>query len=410
MIRYFRRSSVLFAVVLLVVACDSDDDALELRNRFAVAADNISSVSVETPLSVIEVDRPITLSFTSNDTTENLAARATWSSSNTSIATVSANGQVTGVADGTVTIQGSLGPYSDSVDIRVSSAPLTGIEFVVPEPVNECDSVQLQAKGIYASDDDSVREELSGVVWSVSNSPATVGVFSTTTNGLFRSSNAGTAVVTATRGDVSEQLSLVISDNLQNIVITPSEPVVSLSSTTQFTATAEYSTVADTPDITDNVSWSIDKTNLAGIDNTLPGKGAVSATAIGEVVVSATCGGVGPATVAFSIGDPDIVTSIEFEWGSDLVFAYSGSENERQLIVWANLQNGERVRIEEELNWTVLSGGDTNVLSVSNEEGSKGLLTVRGRGSLSVRVKYDGDRFDNDESILNEKTLRITVN
>ncbi|HKY91948.1 MAG TPA: Ig-like domain-containing protein, partial [Nevskiaceae bacterium] len=51
-----------------------------------------------------------------------------WSSSNDNLATVDGNGLVTGVAEGTVTITAAKKDFSDTIEVTIGAAVLTGIE------------------------------------------------------------------------------------------------------------------------------------------------------------------------------------------------------------------------------------------------------------------------------------------
>ena len=405
------RMTTVVLAALVVAGCDSDNDVQELRNRFAIAANNVASVAIVDAPEVIELSTPTSLTLTADGGTENFASQASWSSGDTTVATVSDSGVVTGIADGTVTIQGTLGPFPASVDIRVSSAPLTDIIIATPDPINECGSAVVTAEGLYAADNNSLRN-LNDWVWAVSNTP-TIGVFSSETNGLFRSSANGTATITATRGGVTREAILTVKDNLQSIVITPTDPVVTTTSGLQFTATAVYDDVADQPEITDNVSWSVSNTSIARVDNTLPGKGTVTASTTGEVTLTAVCSesaALVEEEVRFSVGDPSIVISIEFQRGNTFNLEYEGIERTIQLNAMANLQDGTSVNINEDVNWSLVRR-DTPLLSISNSDGSEGELTIRGTGRITIEIEYDtdSDRFDEDDSTFNTERITIDV-
>ena len=56
--------------------------------------------------------------------TQNLTSQATWTSSNTGVATINAGGLATGVSAGTTTISATLGSVSNNATLTVQSAPL----------------------------------------------------------------------------------------------------------------------------------------------------------------------------------------------------------------------------------------------------------------------------------------------
>jgi hypothetical protein len=71
----------------------------------------------------------------SDNSTQNLTTSVTWSSSNTAIATVNAQGVVTAVSPGTVTITATSGSSTGSVNITVTSATTPAVN-VMPITVN----------------------------------------------------------------------------------------------------------------------------------------------------------------------------------------------------------------------------------------------------------------------------------
>lgn len=394
---------------LLVVACDSDNDAKELRNRVTVATQNYTVVAIQSANTVLEANRTYSLALLAGVTEANIdqTSDAIWSSSDTSVATVNSRGELTAISDGTVTITSDFGSLTDSVDLRVSSAPLTSIAIQAPEMLNECDSTQLSATGLFAADNGGERDITDSVNWSVATTPQTVGVFSGTTDGLFRSSGSGTAVITATRDDLSANANIEISDNLVSLAITPQAPVITTTVNTQFTATAGYSDVTESLDVTDNASWSVSSTSVASIDNTPPDKGLLNAISNSNVTLSVTCGGVS-ANVALEVGDPSIVESIRFgREDNPFEFDFSG-ETVVQLNAFARLQTQDEVNITQDVDWITVRRS-TTALSLSDDTGSKGELTVSGRGSITVRIEYDGDDFDDTNSTFNTPTLVINV-
>ncbi|MEM7258645.1 MAG: Ig-like domain-containing protein, partial [Pseudomonadota bacterium] len=152
--------------VLMMVACDSDNDAQELRNRVIVATQNYGVVAIQSDNTVLEADRTYALTLLAGVTeaSVNESGNAFWSSSDTDIATVNSRGDVTGISDGEVTITASFVSLTDSVDLRVSSAPLTSITVVAPATMNQCGSTQLSADGLFAADNAGIRNITDSVV------------------------------------------------------------------------------------------------------------------------------------------------------------------------------------------------------------------------------------------------------
>ncbi len=400
-------------LVGMLVACDSDNDAKQLRNRVTVATQNYDAVEIRSASDVLEADTlsALTLWAGNGEPSIEHTTDAIWASNAVDIAKVSSAGLVSALADGNVTISAQFGSLTATRVLRVSSAPLTSISLDAPATLDECESVQISATGLFAADDGSERNITDAVSWSVSNTPATVGVFSSVTPGLFRSSNTGSAVITATRGSISRQATIAIADNLESLTLLPVSPVLSTSRPTVFSVTAGYNNKDATPDISDNASWVIADTGIASIDNTLPGKGTLNPFANSNTTMTVSCGGQ-QVVRSLEIGDPSIVESIKFgREDNPFSFDYQGSEIIVQLRAVAVLQTQNEETITEDVDWIVQSRDDGTPITLSNDSGSKGQLTVRGRGSITVRIEYDfdSDRFNEDDSTFNKPTLTINV-
>ena len=106
--------------VTITAAYGGATDTIELTIKEAVP---VLSVEIATPASTeIEVGKTLQLSATvSNGPAD---AKATWTSSDDSIATVSADGLVTGIKVGSVTITAAYGGVSDSITLTIKEPPI----------------------------------------------------------------------------------------------------------------------------------------------------------------------------------------------------------------------------------------------------------------------------------------------
>ena len=128
----------------------------------------------------------------------------TWTSSDTSVATVSATGHVTGVAVGpaTITVTTQCGPFSASVNITVTAVPVMGVAIAQSSPValvlGTTPTATLNAN--FTPTNATNRE----VTWT-SNSPAIATVSPTTGTGpvTVTAVAVGSAIITATAADTS---------------------------------------------------------------------------------------------------------------------------------------------------------------------------------------------------------------
>jgi uncharacterized protein YjdB len=229
----------------------------------------------------------------------------TWSSSNTALATVDANGLVTAVAaGGPITITATSEGKSGSAFITVALAPVNSVTVTPPSTtlvlgVTPTQQLSAQLKDINGN-------VLSGraVSWSSSNT----AVATVDPNGLVTAVSVGGPVtITATSEGKSGSSSITVSvAPVNTVTVTPSSAtlVLGVNPTQQLSAQLK--------DINGNlltgrtVSWSSSNTAVATVD----GNGLVTAVAAGgPVTITATSEGKsGSSTITVSLAPVNTVT------------------------------------------------------------------------------------------------------
>jgi uncharacterized protein YjdB len=148
----------------------------------------------------------------SNSSTQDITNLAAWSSSDVTIATITATGQATGVAAGHVTIQATYDSVTGQTGLAVTVAALVGLSVT---PLNITLQVgltqQLSAIAVY---DDSTQADVTGsVAWS-SADPSVVTVDQT---GLATAVAGGEASIQAASG-------AIIATTIVNVWVSPEIP------------------------------------------------------------------------------------------------------------------------------------------------------------------------------------------
>jgi hypothetical protein len=174
-------------------------------------------------------------------TTQNLTSSVTWSSSDTTIATISNaagfNGFATSSLAGVTTITATSGLISGATQLTVTAATLVSIAVTPVNPsIGLGTNQQFIATGTYTAG--PTQNLTTSVTWT-SSAPAVATISNAVgSNGLATSAAAGITTITATSGAISGATQLTVTPAaLVAITVTPVNPVIALGTTQQFTAT-----------------------------------------------------------------------------------------------------------------------------------------------------------------------------
>lgn len=393
-----------YAVVL--AGCDSSNlDTLE--SRLLVADNNITSVEVTSPSSVIQVggSRALMLIGTIGgvqDAVTVVTESASWSSSDSSIISVDSDGVVTGIADGSATITSTIDPLSSSIELTASSALLQAITIEADSTVSaqntidECTSVSFTASGDFG-DGDEARPLTDLVSWSLSAG----NIGSIDSDGVLRSNGAGLGIISAQLDGIMDTFTLTVADNLGSIKITSDGTTLSARNSVQYSATASFIDNTSTVDITDNATWTLDAF-FASVSNTLPDNGLVTATSTGTDTLSVTCGGV-TESLSISSGSDTEIIELFFDRVSPFQSTFAGEET-ISLSAFVRFENGTNQDVTEDSEWIIVEN-DNALNTVDNSDGSRGEVTIRGPGELVIEVSFEDEDNDPPQTF----TSRFTV-
>jgi len=217
-----------------------------------------------------------------------ITGTVTWSSSDTSIATVSGVGLATGVAAGSAGVRATSGIVTGSTTLTITPI-LVSITVTAADSVIDINtSSQFTATGNLS--DGSAQDLTQSVTWS-----APGGIASVDNNGLATGLAVGTTTVYATSAAISGSAGLqVTAPTLLSILISPNSTSVPLGINQAFTATGVFSN-GDSQDLASAV-WSSSDPTKVSIDSS----GSAQTLATGTVTISATYGsvtGIGSLTV-----------------------------------------------------------------------------------------------------------------
>jgi trimeric autotransporter adhesin len=226
------------------------------------------------------------LSATTQDSAGNvLTGRAiTWSSSNSAISTVDANGVVTGVKVGVDTITATSGAASAAVTFTVQSVPINAV-VISPQSSN---LLVGQQQTLTAEVTDNSGNPIAGS--TVTFASGTPGVATVTATGPLTATvtaiGSGQATITGTSGTKSGTATINVAIvPVASVTVTPTPDTVTLGGTVQLTATLKDSAGNTLTGRT--VTWQSGNTGVA----TVSASGLVTSVGVGTAAIIATSGG-----------------------------------------------------------------------------------------------------------------------
>jgi uncharacterized protein YjdB len=272
------------------------------------APEPVASVAVSPATAELQVGGTTQLTATPRDAAGNpLTGRTvTWSSSAPGIATVSANGTVTGVAPGTATITATSEGRTGTSTVTVVAPPPAPVASVTVTPP----TAQVQVGGtvqLAATPRDAAGNPLTGrtVTWT-SSAPL---VASVDANGRVTALLPGTATITATSEGRSGTSTVTVTAlppaPVASVSVTPPTAEVQTGGTVQLTATPRDA--AGNPLAGRTVTWTSSNNGVA----TVNANGLVTAVAPGTATITATSEGrSGTSTVTVTAPPPAPVASV----------------------------------------------------------------------------------------------------
>jgi uncharacterized protein YjdB len=316
--------------------------------------------------------------FTDNST-QDLTATATWTSSDETIATVSSASDTAGLVasvatGGPITVTAQVGSIGGSAKVTVTPAGLRSIA-VTPTGVSIAlgTTQQLTATGIYT--DNSRLDLTAQVTWS-SNVPSVALVSNGSDAGLVTSVAVGPASISASFGGQSGSTTVTVTAaTLKSIAISPATPMLPLGTSLQLTATGLY-TDGSKQDLTATATWGSSNASIATLSNAGGTEGLATSVAEG-----------GPITVTATVGQTLGTTTLTVTAAMLKSINVSPAlpnlplGTTLQLIATGTYTDGTTPDLTSQVTW---SSSSDSTASVSNSTGSAGVVTPLMRGPATI--------------------------
>lgn len=313
---------------------------------------------------------------------------AAWTSGNTAVASVDANGVATAITFGETTISATIEGVMGEASLTVLVDPIDSIE-IIPSAftVAVSDTVRLRA---VARARDGVELPGRQILWSTSNPQlATVS-----TDGLVTGLSEGSATITASaEGRTADATAEVIPAPVASVEVAPSQSTLQVGATVRLQAIARAPNGSPLTGRTAN--WSSDKPAVAAVDN----DGLVTAHGVGEANITATVDGVtgagivtvvfqpvamltlmGPSSDTLYVGDSATLTAV--------AKAADGTELNNRVIVWSS-DDPSILRVDASgatATLVALAPGSVRVTAISEGVSATAAFTVLQKPIASVDV------------------------
>lgn len=319
----------------------------------------VTGVTVTPASTSVNVGKTVTISAAVSPTNA-YNKDVAWTSSNTSVATVSSSGVVTGIAAGTAIITATTndGSYTASSTVTVK-VPVTGV--MVSPTTTSVDVGETVIINAIVLPTNATNKTVS---WSSGNT----AVATVSSGGVVTGISAGTATITVTTNDGSYTAtsSVTVTIPVTGITVTPTTASIIVGETKTFSAVVSPANATNK-----SVSWSSDNSAVATVNS----GGVVTGVAAGLVTITATTHdgsftAICTVTVTIPVTGVTVTpTTATIAMGETLTLnaTVSPANATDQTITW--------------------SSGNTAVITVS----SSGVVTGVGAGNASVTVTtHDG--------------------
>jgi putative cell wall-binding protein len=218
----------------------------------------------------------------SDGTFQNVTGAATWTSSSTTVATISDTGVATGHATGTTTITATYGGHSGTATLSVTPAQVVSVA-VTPATASVVAGLTRAFTATATYTDGSTATVTGPATWT--SSSTTVATISDT--GVATGRATGTTTITATYGGQSGTATLSVTPaQVVSVAVTPAAAGVAVGGTQPFVATATH-TDGSTATVTGPATWTSSSETVATISST----GVATGRAAGTTTITATFGG-----------------------------------------------------------------------------------------------------------------------
>lgn len=368
----------------LLISCSNNGDVDRFLQAEQAAGQDLASLDVTAKSLLVNPGETVQFSVmgvTNDGVNTTVDNTVVWESSDSSVVTVNASGIATAHANGTAQIVARLAHLQSSLTFNVNQADLIDINLQAVTETDECRAVEIDVTGRF---DDGSDRLISGLVGWASSDSSLATVLSEEDGAQILAHNAGVVTITAESGSVKTTAELMIQDTLTSFIVTPRNTPVSTGSNQQYKATGTW-TDGETGDMTESVRWSVSDTDIANFDSEVIGL-LTATTTVGETGIIADCGGI-------QVDQPlqtrkNEIVRVEINSNRSKI-TLDTNDDGYQLTLRSVNSDGSEADVTEDAEWSKVSPSDITI-QVSDDEDSRGELTITGTGTANIEATYEG--------------------
>ena len=348
---------------------------------------SLSLTNVSTALRVSETFQLTVTGNYSDASTQDLTSQVSWSSSDSSVVSISSAGLIEGLSLGSANVTASLG--SLTVQETVFVAILVDLSISPNSLILAIDSAQqLSVTGRYT---DNSTEDVTGlVIWSSSDA----AVADVSSSGEVNAIAEGSTSISASIDSISTTLNVVVSPaTLESIVVSSPVAQVATGLTVQLSAKGIYSDGTEQI-ISDEVVWSVSDISKASIDSET---GLLSAIQAGSITVKAAKGANnGEFSLTIS---PATLSEISITPAS-IALAEGTTEN---LSVTAIFSDNSKQDVSDQVAW---ANADDSIATIEQNGFTVNALT---KGTTTFTASLSGQSAGVSVNVTDAELVSLTI-
>ncbi|MBN3571633.1 Ig-like domain-containing protein [Vibrio neptunius] len=334
-------------------------------------------------------EAPLTAMAIYNDgTSSNISDLVNWSV-DTSNATVTDNGVLSGIAVGDATVTAFKdGVTSNTVSVKVSDAVIKSLD-VTPTTVSVAkgQGQALKAEATYS--DGSIHDVSKSVIWAPIGNKAMI-----TPDGLLSGVGVGNTTLTAFKdGVTSNTIDVQVSDALlTSISVTPTTVSIAKGQTEPLTAMATYSD-GTSSNISDSVSWE----SIDPITASVTPEGLLSGGSVGNTTLTAVKDGVTSNTIDVDVTNA-VMTGLTLN-PPTVGLMLNATQPMKATAVYSD---GSSSDVSDSVTW--FAPVNSSTMSVTTD----GLVTGLNEGSTSITAYHNGFNHSVDINVCSGDGTNVT--